>query len=635
MRVSAGSNQATTVLARVLRIASFLTVAVAQGAVAEEPVDRQTVFDVGELKAAVQDILDEDRIPGASIALVDRDGAIWTGGVGKADVAAGVDVTADHLFRVGSIAKSITALAVMRAVEDGLLDLSTPVRELAPEVEFANRWHATDPVTVAMLLEHTTGFDDMRPREFAHRDDPDLPLAEALAYNPGSRESRWRPGTRMSYSNTGPGFAAYILEKATGQGFEAYVQEQVLDPLGMASATFWRPEDASSMAKGYQADGTTEARWDHVIYRPSGSLSVSARDMGRYLRTMINRGAVDGVAFLAPETISRMETPTTTLAARQGFAYGYGLGNRPWIVNGHVFHGHGGGITGFKAMSGYSSELGVGFHVAVNGSSGGWREIPPLVATHLTRGVAKPEGERTTLSDAELRAATGWYQLATPRLQLVQTVLRFFAVHRITTDGGKLFIAATGGEKKELVPVTTTSFRYSDEPVASVFLVDDREGNRVLQRGTAGSDVEISGAWLFARSAIAAATLVLLISGPLFALVWVPGKLFGRFSTVRWWSGLLPVLAALSLVGYLVVPIALVSGPTDLGTQTATTMTIYIGSFVFLGLTVASLLASTLSYFAETSRFARAHNTLVSLACTAALIYLWGNDLIALRTWAY
>ena len=617
-----------------LGIAWLPAVAVAHGVVAEEPVDRQAL-GIEELKAAVRDVLDEHGIPGASIALVDRDGAIWTGGVGKADVAAGVAVTADHRFRVGSVAKSITALAVMRAVEEGLLDLSAPVRELAPEVEFSNRWHATDPVTVAMLLEHTTGFDDMRPREFAMRDDPDLPLAEALAYNPGSRESRWRPGTRMSYSNTGPGFAAYILEKATGQTFEEYVREQVLDPLGMAGATFRRPEDGSSTAKGYQADGVTEARWDHVIYRPSGGLSVSARDMGRYLRMMINRGIVDGVAFLAPETITRMESPTTTLAARQGFAYGYGLGSRPWIANGHVFHGHGGGITGFKAMTGYSSELGVGFHVAVNGGSGGWREIPPLVATHLTRGFAKPEGERTTLSDAELRAATGWYQLATPRLQLVHTVLRFFALHRITTDGGRLYIAPTGGERRELVPVTPTSFRYGDEPVATVFLVDDGEGNRVLQRGTGGSDVEIGGTWLYARTLVAATTLALLISGPLFALVWVPGKLFGLFGTVRWWSGMLPVLAVLSLVGYLVVPIASVSGPSDLGTRTAATTTIYVGSFVFLGLTVASLVASTRSYFAETSRFARVHGTLVSLACAVALVYLWGNGLIALQTWAY
>ena len=640
MVVSASRNPAARLLTGTVWLAAVL-MGVAHGVAAAESVgagqpDPRAAIDLEELKRAVQDILDQHRIPGASIALVDRDGTIWAGGVGEADVAADVDVSADHLFRVGSIAKSITALGVMRAVEDGLLDLTMPVGELVPEVEFANRWHATDPVTVAMLMEHTAGFDDIRFREFAKRDDPHLPLAEALAYNPSSRESRWPPGTHKSYSNSGPAVAAYILERVTGQRFEDYAREHVLDPLGMTSATFSLPDDASLVAKGYQADGVTEARWDHIIFRPSGGLSVSARDMGRYLRMMINRGTLGDYAFLAPEAITRIETSTTTLAARNGFTYGYGLGNQPQITNGHVFRGHGGGITGFRAMSGYSSELGVGYYVSVNGSGRGWREIPALLANHLTDGLAKPEGRRTTLADDELLDVTGWYQNVTPRVQFLQFLLRFLAVHHVTTEGGRLFTSPVVGERKELVPVSPTSFRYTDEPVASMFLIVDREGNQILQRGAGGSDIRISGAWLTVRSAIAAATLMLLISGPLFALVWVPGKLAGRFRTVRWWSGIFPVLAALSLIGYLVVPFALVSDPsTDLGRQTAISTTIYLGSFVFLGLTLASLYTSARAYFTEMSRFARLHGTLVSLACAAALIYLWGNGLIALQTWVY
>ena len=72
--------------------------------------------DIEDLTADIQEILDEYRIPGASIALVDRGRTIWAGGVGKADLAARVDVTADHLFRIGSISKSFNALAALRAV---------------------------------------------------------------------------------------------------------------------------------------------------------------------------------------------------------------------------------------------------------------------------------------------------------------------------------------------------------------------------------------------------------------------------------------------------------------------------------------------------------------------------------------
>ena len=75
-------------------------------------------LDIEDLAAEIQQILDDYRIPGASIALVDRSRTIWAGGVGKADLAAGIDVTADHLFRIGSVSKSFTALAALRAVAD-------------------------------------------------------------------------------------------------------------------------------------------------------------------------------------------------------------------------------------------------------------------------------------------------------------------------------------------------------------------------------------------------------------------------------------------------------------------------------------------------------------------------------------
>ncbi len=99
-----------------------------------DPGPARVTVDIEDLQAEIRKILDQNRIPGASVALVNRDRTIWAGGVGMADVAGGVDVTPDHLFRIGSISKGFTALAVLRVVEDGLLDLDAPVRELAPEI---------------------------------------------------------------------------------------------------------------------------------------------------------------------------------------------------------------------------------------------------------------------------------------------------------------------------------------------------------------------------------------------------------------------------------------------------------------------------------------------------------------------
>ena len=608
---------------------------------AQEPdrIDRdpaRVTVDIENLTAEIRKILDEHQIPGASVALVDRDRTIWAGGVGKADAAAGVDVTANHLFRVGSISKSFTALAVLRAVEDGLLDLDTPIRELAPEVGFTNRWEGTHPVTVAMVMEHTAGFDDIHFREYAKVDDPEITLADGLAYNPGSRVSRWQPGTHMSYSNSGPAIAAYVVEKITGQTFEDYARVHVLDPLGMESSTFHFPQDADLLAKGYEADGVSEAGYDHIIVRPSGGLNSSSREMARYLRMMINRGTLDGVRLLAPETITRMETPTTTLAARVGFTYGYGLGNFTSIVNGHLFHGHNGGITGFASTSAYSSDLGVGFFASINKPGGGLQDIATLLGEHLTEGVEKPRGAVAALSDSELRAATGWYRNVTPRLQLTHVLTRFFDIRRVTLEEGKLFIAPFGGARTRLVPVTATSFRSEDEPVASVFEVVDDEGDRFLQRGSAGNAKRVGAGWLLFQFAVAATTLLLLLSALLFAPVWASAKIFGLMKTTPVRTLLFPLLATLSIAGSFVLPFALSSDLLqDLATGSGTSLAIFIGSLVFVALTALSLHASFRSHAVETGRFARLHGRLVSLACTVVLLYLWSEGLIGLRTWAY
>ena len=625
-------------------ILSVLACALPLAVAAQEPdpivrdTSRVTV-DLEDLKVEIQKILDENRIPGASVALVDRDRTIWAGGVGTADVAGGVDVTPNHLFRIGSISKSFTALAVLHAVEDGLLDLDTPVRELAPEVAFTNRWERTHPVTVAMVMEHTAGFDDIHFREYAKVDDPDMTLAEGLAYNPGSRVSRWRPGTHMSYSNSGPAIAAYVVEKLAGKAFEDYVREHVFAPLGMDSSTFRFPQDAALLAKGYAADGVREAGYDHIIVRPSGGLNSSSREMARYLRMMINRGTLDGVRLLAPETIGRMETPTTTLAARAGFTYGYGLGNFTSIVNGHLFHGHNGGIAGFASTSAYSPELGVGFFVSINKPSSGIRDIATLLGERLTDGFEKPQGAVAALAEDELRAMTGWYQSVTPRQQLSYVLSRFFAIQHVTLEAGKLFIAPLGGERRELVPVTATGFRYENEPVARVFGVVDDEGDPILQGGPAGNSRRVGGAWLLFQFAVAGTTLALLISALLFAPVWALVKVLGGMQAIPLRTLLFPLLAALSIFVSFLLSFALLSDAVqDLGTMSGASLTIFIGSLAFAALTGLSLHASFRSYPVKAGgvgRFVRLHGQLVSLACTVTLLYLWSHGWIGLRTWAY
>jgi CubicO group peptidase (beta-lactamase class C family) len=178
-----------------------LSLATVTGAADRDEIRKVVPRTTDELAGRLRGVLAETKTPGLGVALVSRDGVLWQAGLGKADVASGREATAETLFRIGSISKTFVSLAVLVLVEEGRLTLDVPVRALVPDVAFANPWETDEPARVVHLLEHTTGFDDLSLREYAHAD-PDISLRDALALNPAPRLSRWRPGTRMSYCNS-------------------------------------------------------------------------------------------------------------------------------------------------------------------------------------------------------------------------------------------------------------------------------------------------------------------------------------------------------------------------------------------------------------------------------------------------
>lgn len=581
-------------------------------------------------------MLEEVGVPGASIALVTADDVIWAGGLGKADVARGVDVTGSTLFRVGSISKSFTALAVLTLVEQGRLHLDTPIHELVPDVEYTNPWAETHPITVAHLLEHTTGFDDIHFVEIAKDDDPDITLAEGLAFHPHSRVSRWPPGTHMSYANSGPPIAALALEAVTGEEFETYAGNHVFEPLGMVNSTFRLPANPELLAKGYAADGVTETRYDHIIVRPSGALNTSADDMSRFLRMMINRGRLDEGQLLRPETIDRMERPTTTLAARAGHDFGYGLGNEVSIVGGHVFHGHGGSTTtGFISTYAYSAELGVGYFVSTNMISGALPAIAGRIVEFLAAGRVAAKAPAITLDPGQLDRVTGYYQLATPRNQFTNFLYRFAWLWRVWEEDGRLFRKGLlGGERTELIPVAADAFRTDDQPVATLFLVADRQGTTYLQSGFEGQMRRISPLAAWSQPIAAGFALLLMLSSLPVGIVWLVARLSGKMKTVPGSLVWPPFLATASLFGGFFLTATNLKVIDDLVRMSVATLSFFLGTLGFglLSAYLAFRLVRPVPMTAGTGWRAWSH--LVAVACIGTTVFLMSEGVIGLRLWA-
>src|SRR5437879_13689555 len=192
-----------------------------------------------ELQQAIKEVLENEHVPGAGVALVANGVVLWCGGIGDADIATKRAVNCDTEFRVGSISKTFVALALLKLQEEGRINLYARLQDVAPEIPFKNRREAMHPVRIVNLLEHTAGFDDMEPSEVYNvHDRYDFPLLEVFKRFMKPQIARWPPGTRMSYSNPGNAIAGYLIEKVAGKPFDQYIREAFLRPMGMEHADY-------------------------------------------------------------------------------------------------------------------------------------------------------------------------------------------------------------------------------------------------------------------------------------------------------------------------------------------------------------------------------------------------------------
>lgn len=281
------------------------------------------------LRGAVQAALDEQRIPGLSIA-VSHQGWRWVEGFGLADVENGVAVTPETVFRLASVSKPITAVAALQLAEQGRLDLDAPVNTYLPELpEFYER------VTVRQLLGHLAGVRHYRPGEMDSTTRYES-VRDALAIFKDDRLIH-EPGARFVYSTYGFNLVGGVVEAVSGTPFRDYLRSRIFEPAGMRTA---RDDDARSIiphrAAGYrrEPDGTlvNAVLADTSNKVPGGGLCATAADLVAFAEALASGRLV------GPETLALMATPQTTTSR---MPTGYGLG---WNVGRHegrveVYHG--------------------------------------------------------------------------------------------------------------------------------------------------------------------------------------------------------------------------------------------------------------------------------------------------------
>lgn len=295
-----------------------------------------------------------------SIAVVDRDGLVWAAGFGEQ--APGVPASPETAYRVGSVSKLFTDIAVMQLAEAGELDIDAPVADYLPD--FAPGGATADnPITLRQLMSHRSGLV-REPPQGHYFDDTGTTLAATVASLNGV-PLVYEPGSLFKYSNAGVAVAGHVLEAASGEPFAAYVKRAVLDPLGMSSSAFVpEPGVVDDLAQAYMW-GLDRPRFEAPGFElgmaPAGSMYSTVLDLARFMEAMFRRGEGEHGRILEPETLESMWEPQY---GPPGGASGYGLGFFVVESDGRRHVGHDGAIYGFSTALLFQPDEGIGVVVA-------------------------------------------------------------------------------------------------------------------------------------------------------------------------------------------------------------------------------------------------------------------------------
>src|SRR3954469_8754117 len=283
-----------------------------------------TAQDAAAIDAVLRAAIERKDVPGVVALVVNRDRVLYEGAFGVADVSTGRKLAPDALFRIASMTKPITSLALMQLVEQGKLRLDDPAEKYLPELAGLKVFESFDAATgeyklrpatrrptVRHFLTHTSGlaypFTSATWRDFKPRPGETYPFGGPLLFDPGER---W-------HYSTSTDVVGRLVEVVSGQKLEDYFRQHIFAPLKMSDTSYNVPEAkgarmvAAQQRAGGRMDGAIELRSPQpalAIPAPigGGGLSSTAEDYGRFVRMFLNGGELDGGRVLKAETVALM-----------------------------------------------------------------------------------------------------------------------------------------------------------------------------------------------------------------------------------------------------------------------------------------------------------------------------------------
>jgi CubicO group peptidase (beta-lactamase class C family) len=581
---------------------------------------------ITQLQDTINKILTNEHQSSIMLAVVTKDTVLFSNGFGIANIDTKQKATSQTLFPMASITKTFTALAIMKLVNQGKLSLYDDLLKIAPEIIFFNKWEKTNPVKIIHLLEHTSGFDDLRFNTFWNND-LNITELQAIEKCKNSMHCRWIPGEREAYSNIGYNILGYLIEKLSGLKYGDFLKKEIFLPIGMTNSNFIIPAKSNAVyATPYEWNGNNykQLPFLQMVGKGSGALYSCADDMAMFVKFMLNNGNNE---------IEQMEIPESTPAARLGLKTGYAKGITVDFLNyKYPFYGHDGAGLGFNSRYAYNRDLKVGF-VICSSNPGLFSD---LLINYLTDSLQSPKPIPTIRVSIEtLKSYEGYYQLKSPRFEILNKYLEeLFHGYHIELKGDSLHSYGFKRPDQVILPITSIIFRKPSENLPSFLFTTNKENIKVLYEWGAYYEKTSYTKILITRILVLGSLVcgILLLFSSIF---WLFKAIFKRLTWKEYFRrslsafGVLSLIIAFGSLAYMATNVSLMVSVNFF------TITFFIGTLLFAILGIAGFIMTIRRFGQITDKLTKWYLLVTTTWLLALVVFYFHYDWIGLRMWSY
>ena len=312
---------------------------------------------------------DFENIPGMVAMVVEDQEVLWTGTFGKSNIEQNKEVNISTSCSICSITKSFTAVAIMKLVDDGRLNLNDKVKNLLPFYEINQKFPKGGEVTVGSLLSHASGLPGNTGHNYYTGPNFTFPSQNEFRSIFKNLETESEVGTDVGYSNIGFALLGEIITKISGMSYEDYLQKEVLNPLRMSDTYMGTMMSNNRQAIGYTAINRNRKRknvnlFDTKSMKPAMGLWSSINDLAKYASWQFRLRDASKSEILNPSTLKRMHSVQST--SKNGYMK-WGLGFEVIEdLNGDKWVSHGGTCPGFVSLLQLNLSTKIGLAIMIN-----------------------------------------------------------------------------------------------------------------------------------------------------------------------------------------------------------------------------------------------------------------------------